>query len=215
MYVMTYSSLLEDIRNYLDRGNVNDPTVYQQLPHIVAMAEKNISLRVKCLGFKRFVTSTFTDGVPVVAKPERWRQTVSINYGTGTGGNTRTVLYERGLEYLQEAYAVDQTATGAPVYYADYGWNHWLIAPTPDANYPFQANYYEIPQPLDESNQTNWTTQFAPQLLLYACLLECTPFLVADERIPTWQSMYQQAADGLMGQDRGQMIDSSTVRTNS
>ncbi len=212
-YQMTYSSLLEDIRQYLDRGQVNDPTVYNQLPHIVAMAEKNISLQVKCLGFKRFVTSTFTNGVAVVAKPERWRETVSMNYGTGTGGNTRTVIYERGLEYIQEAYWPDQTATGAPVYYADYDWNHWLIAPTPDSAYPFQVNYYELVQPLDETNQTNWLTQFAPQLLLYACLLECTPFLVADERIPVWQSMYQQCAAALMGQDQAQMVDQSTVRT--
>ena len=65
---------------------------------------------------------------------------------------------------------------------------------------------------LDESVQTNWITEYAPQLLLYGTLVEATPFLKNDERIPVWQSMYDRAAAMLNGEDLAKILDRSAVR---
>jgi hypothetical protein len=114
-------------------------------------------------------------------------------------------------EYLR-SYWPDASQTDTPLFYSDYDYSHWLFAPTPDAEYPFEILYYELPPLLDESVQTNWITEYAPQLLLYGTLVEATPFLKNDERIPVWQSMYDRAAAMLNGEDLAKILDRSAVR---
>ena len=42
---MTYNSLLNDLRAYLERGATlaTDPTVYEQLPQLINMAERRLA----------------------------------------------------------------------------------------------------------------------------------------------------------------------------
>jgi hypothetical protein len=210
---MTFTTLQEDVRRYLERGNsyASDPVVYEQIPRLINLAERRISRELKVQGFINVVTGTLAVGQSVYPKPDRWRDTVSVNIGTGAQNNTRKVVFSRAYEYLL-SYWPDRTATEEPIFYSDYDYNHWLIAPTPDAEYPFEILYYEIPPLLDDVVQTNWLSEYAPQLLLYGTLLEATPFLKNDERIPVWQSMYDRAAAMLNGEDLAKILDRSAVR---
>jgi hypothetical protein len=210
---MTFTTLQEDVRRYLERGNsyASDPVVYEQIPRLINLAERRIARELKIQGFINVVTGTLAVGQSVYPKPDRWRDTVSVNIGTGTQNNTRKVVFSRAYEYLL-SYWPDRTATEEPIFYSDYDYNHWLIAPTPDAEYPFEILYYEIPPLLDDVVQTNWLSEYAPQLLLYGTLLEATPFLKNDERIPVWQSMYDRAAAMLNGEDLAKILDRSAVR---
>jgi hypothetical protein len=210
---MTFTTLQEDVRRYLERGNsyASDPVVYEQIPRLINLAERRISRELKVQGFINVVTGTLAVGQAVYPKPDRWRDTVSVNIGTGAQNNTRKVVFSRAYEYLL-SYWPDRTATEEPIFYSDYDYAHWLIAPTPDAEYPFEILYYEIPPLLDDVVQTNWLTEYAPQLLLYGTLLEATPFLKNDERIPVWQSMYDRAAAMLNGEDLAKILDRSAVR---
>jgi len=210
---MTFTTLQEDIRRYLERGATyaSDPVVYEQIPRLINLAERRISRELKIQGFINVVTGTLTVGQSVYSKPDRWRDTVSINIGTGNQNNTRKVLFSRAYEYLL-SYWPDRTATDQPIFYSDYDYDHWLIAPTPDEEYPFEILYYELPPLLDDVVQTNWLTEYAPQLLLYGSLLEATPFLKNDERINVWQQMYDRAAAMLNGEDLAKILDRSAVR---
>ena len=211
--VMTFTTLQEDVRRYLERGATyaSDPVVYEQIPRLINLAERRISRELKIQGFINVVTGTLVVGQSVYSKPDRWRDTVSINIGTGANSNSRSVLYARAYEYLL-SYWPDRSETDEPLFYADYDYSHWLLAPTPDAEYPFEILYYELPPLLDDVVQTNWLTEYAPQLLLYATLLEATPFLKNDERINVWQSMYDRAAAMLNGEDLNKILDRSAVR---
>jgi hypothetical protein len=210
---MTYTSLVEDVQNYLERGASSsvDPMVFDQIPRLIALAETRIAVELKVLGFKRVVTGTLTAGVAAYDKPERWRETLSINIGTGATFENRKQLFARSYEYLV-AYHPDRTATDEPEFYADYDYDHWLIAPTPDQDYPWEISYYEKLQQLDSSNETNWLTDIAPQLLLYATLLEAAPFLKNDERVATWQQLYDRAMAAITGEDLDKITDRNTVR---
>lgn len=210
---MTFASLQQDVRRYLERGGsyAADPVVYEQIPRLINLAERRIARELKVQGFINVVTGTMVPGQSVYAKPDRWRDTVSFNYGTGVGNNSRQTVYTRDYEYLR-SYWPDSTQTGAPVFYGDYDYTHWLIAPTPDDEYPFEVLYYELPPLLDDVVQTNWLTEYAPQLLLYGTLLEATPFLKNDERIQVWQGMYDRAAAMLNGEDLAKILDRSSVR---
>ena len=210
---MTFTTLQQDVRRYLERGTTyaSDPVVFEQIPRLINLAERRIARELKIQGFINVVSGTLQAGVAVYDKPDRWRDTVSINIGTGANNNTRKVLFARVYEYLL-SYWPDRTATAQPIFYSDYDYSHWLIAPTPDAAYPFEVLYYELPPLLDDAVQTNWLTEYAPQLLLYGTLLEATPFLKNDERIPVWQNMYDRAAAMLNGEDLAKILDRAAVR---
>ena len=210
---MTFTTLKQDVQRYLERGNTlaSDPIVFEQIPRLINLAERRIARELKVEGFINVVTGTLSPGQSVYPKPDRWRDTVSINIGTGATGDNRKVLFARVYEYLR-SYWPNALETDTPLFYSDYDYSHWLLAPTPDAEYPFEILYYELPPLLDESVQTNWITEYAPQLLLYGTLVEATPFLKNDERIPVWQSMYDRAAAMLNGEDLAKILDRSAVR---
>jgi len=208
---MTFTSLQSDIRNYLERGGSTDPIVFEQIPRLITLAERRVSRELKIQGFQTVVTTIMQSGVAVYPKPDRWRETISINIGTGTGNNTRTAIFARAYEYIRN-YWPDDTATGTPEFYADYNYSNWIFAPTPDAGYPMEILYYELPPLLDEATQTNWLTEFAPNVLLYASLVEATPFVKDDQRVQLWQSYYDRALSALNGEDLQKILDRSAVR---
>ena len=70
---MTYNSLLKDLRAYLERGTVVDPTVFNQLPSLINLAERQLANELKILGFVQNVTDTLAIGQSVIPKPDRWR----------------------------------------------------------------------------------------------------------------------------------------------
>jgi hypothetical protein len=140
---------------------------------------------------------------------------VSVTIGTAV----RTQVYPRSYEYVRE-YWPDDTQTnltvygapGVPKFYADYNYQNYIVTPTPDMAYPAELVYYEQPALLDATNQSNFITQYMPNLLLYASLLECTPFLKKDERISTWQAMYDRAAATYNEQSSNEILDRSSTR---
>lgn len=213
---MTFNSLRDDVRNYLERGAslATDPIVYEQIPKLINLAERRIARDIKIQGFQNVVTTTMQTGVPVMQKPDRWRETISINIGTGVTNDYRKTLFTRSYEYCR-TYWPDQAEVGEPVFYADYDYRHWLFAATPDENYPVEIVYYELPPLLDEEQQQNWLTNYAPNALLYGTLLEATPFLKNDERIPIWQSFYDMSISSLNTEDMKKIVDRSTQRNEA
>ncbi len=208
---VTFTSLQSDIRNYLERGGSTDPIVFEQIPRLITLAERRIARELKIQGFLAVVNTTMQSGVSVYPKPDRWRDTVSINIGTGTNNNTRKQIYARSYEYIRE-YWPDETQEATPEFYADYNYSNWVFAPTPDADYPMEVLYYELPPLLDEATQTNWLTEYAPNLLLYASLVEATPFVKDDQRVQLWQTYYDRALAALNGEDLQKIVDRSVIR---
>jgi len=211
---MTFASLQTDLRRYLERGFTlaSDEIVYEQLPRLINLAERRIARELKIEGLINVLTGTFQPGLAVYPKPDRWRSTVSFNFGVGDQNDEYTQLYARSYEYVR-SYWPNRAETGVPVFYAEYDYNNWIVAPTPDQAYPFEVLVYQLLPLLDDANQTNWLTDYAPQVLLYGALLEATPFLKNDERIPVWQQMYDRAAQALNGEDLSKILDRSARRT--
>jgi hypothetical protein len=202
--VMTYDSLTENIQSYLER---TDTATLDKIPLFIMLAEQVIASEIKFLGNLTVNTSTMTIGQFVIDKPARWHKTVSMN--VIVNGERQPILL-RKYEYLRE-YWPDQTQTSAPLYYADYDYTHWIVAPTPAAAYSFEVLYYERNQPLDSTNQTNWFTIYAPQALLYGTLLQAMPFLKNDDRIPMWQAQYQAIMQTLKTEDITRIGDRQTA----
>ncbi len=282
-FSFTYSSLVTAIENYLER---TDTTLVEYIPEFIALAEQRCTREIKTLGFRQSVVANFTTGLAVYPKPNRWRQTISINYGSSpiytttnrqstagvriltlasahsyvigdtvqinnvggtgyngtftitaitqftitysngsttetstadTGGsvtapkNSRVWLQPRDYEFCR-SYWPDDTLTRSPLFYSDYGFNNFLIVPTPSLTNPFEINYYQLVDQLSESNQTNWLTNYAPDLLLYAALLESAPYLKLDDRIPMWQDRYDRSLLALNSESTDRSDDATIMR---
>lgn len=281
--INTYNDLIVYIKNALAR---QESVITDQIPNFIYLAELKLARMPKNLGYKKVVSQLLDQGVAVYAKPNRWRSTVSMNYGTGsdmatasrqsivgvrtlsfdtphpydvgtqltirnvggsgyngtftitavttlsitytngivdetviadttgfttTSQNSVNTIYPRSYEMTRD-YWPDDTQTDLPEYYADYDYNHWLIAPTPSQNYPFEVIYYEQPMPLSASNQQNWFTEYAPDALYYGALIEASAYLKNDDRVQTWQSMYNQAITAIDGEAQSRISDASTMR---
>jgi hypothetical protein len=205
--VMTYDSLTTDITQYLER---NDAAVVNQIPSFIMLAEFEIAEQIKTLGQQQVVESTMTVGEPVIPKPARWRKTVSMN--VTVSGQIQPILL-RKYEYLRQ-YAPSSTTTSTPLYYSDYNYDNWLVAPTPDQAYSFEVLYYERLAPLSSTNQTNWITQNAPNAMLYGTLLQAMPFLKNDQR-QIFQQKYTEAMQVLKQEDQLRLADRQAMAIDS
>jgi len=211
---MTYSSLVQDIKDYLERGSVTDEKVIRQIPRIINRSERSIADRLKIQGYQYVLTSRAKAGNPVIAKPDGWRNTISINIGTSTEGNTRRTLRARSYEYLRSVYPND-TQVGSPIFYADYNQEHWIIGPSPASDYPFEAVVWRLPDLLGETNQQNYLTQFVPNLLLYSSLVAMEPFLRNDNRVALWKTFVDDEFNAITAQDKVKMSDRAQSRTTA
>lgn len=203
---MTYDSLISDIIVYAERS---DSEFLAQVPRFIMLAENRLASEYKGLGHIRIVNFSLTQGNSTYEKPARWRETSS--FFMTVDGNRKSIK-NRSFEYIQ-TYWPDPILEDAPEFYADYDYEHFYIGPTPDDTYAASLTYYERPQPLDTTNQTNWTTRYAPQALLYASLLEAQPFLKQSERIAEFQGLYDRAVGILSGEDTRKLSDSSARRS--
>ena len=206
--VMTYDSLVEDIQSYLER---TDTATLNKIPQFIMLAEQIIASEIKFLGNLVVVQSTMVANEATVAKPARWRKTVSMNV---TVAGSRQPMLLRTYEYLRE-YWPNASSTSVPLYFCDYDYEHWLVGPTPAAAYAYEVLYYQRVQPLDSANQSNWFTQYAPQALLYGTLLQAMPFLKNDERMPMWQSNYDKIIEVLKVENVTRGADRQAIARDS
>ena len=206
-WVMTYDSLTTMVLQYLERS---DPAVVEAIPTFITLCEFEIAQEIKTLGQLTVANFTLTQANPIVAKPARWRKTVSM---TAKVDDVAQPIYVRKLEYLRN-YWPDETQTDVPKYYADTDYEHWYFAPTPSEAFEVQVLYYERISPLSSSNQTNWLTQNAPNAMLYGTLLQAMPFLKNDSRA-IFQQKYTEAINALKTEDALRIADRQAVAMDS
>ena len=153
---------------------------------------------------------------------------------TGTG----TWLEKKDQTYLSEytdrltgpeGDLTAQDVTGFPKYYAMFGGattktdttsGGLYIAPTPDAAYKFRIYYNKMPVGLgsgSDGNSTTYISNYFPQGLLYACLVEAFAFLKGPmEMLTLYENKYktsiQQFAGMQIGRRRRDDYTDGTVR---
>ena len=122
-----------------------------------------------------------------------------------------------------------QDVTGLPKYYAMFGGATGLtdttsggmyFAPTPDANYKFRIYYNKMPVGLGTGsggNSNTYLSNYMPQILLYACLVEAYGFLKGPmDMLTLYENKYktgiQQFAGMQIGRRRRDDYTDGTVR---
>lgn len=89
-----------------------------------------------------------------------------------------------------------RTIAGAPEFWAIDGLNIALDKPC-DVAYTLYLRHYAS-FALSDTVTTNWLLTEAPDVYLYASLIESAPYTMDDARLPLWQSMYAAALQELL-----------------
>jgi hypothetical protein len=197
---MTYDSLVEDVIRYCER---NDDSFVAQIPRLIMLTEQGIAAEIKTLMQLNVVNTTLTVNNPVLQKPVRWRKTISMKI------NGQPIL-NRSMDYVTQFQT--EAPTGQPLYYGDYDYDHWALAPIPNSAYPVEIIYYSRIQPLDVENQENLLTREAPQALLFGTLLQTQGYLKNTDKLAVWKGYYDSAIAALKGEDQRRMVDRNATR---
>ncbi len=208
---MTYTSLYNNIAVYIDR---TDAPTLAKIPNFIELAQYDLNDACKTIGQEEYIVSAFIPGIDVYQKPVGWRRNLSINVGSGVTFNDRNILELEPYEYLRiyTPNPADATKWGLPKFYSDYGFLNFLVAPVPDLAYPFELCYMKVPDLINAQNQTNWWTNFAPNVLFSACMAQAHTFLENFDKAAYYKAQTREGTDKINDQDDMRTVDRASVR---
>ena len=208
---MTYTSLYNSIVVYLDR---NDASTLAKIPQFIEHAQYDLNNECNTIGQEDYIVSTFVPGVDTYQKPVGWRRNVSMNVGSGSTFNNRNILEFEPYEYLRiyTPNPADATKWGLPKFYSDYGYLNYLVAPVPDLAYPFELCYMKIPDLISEQNQTNWWTNFAPNVLFSSCMAKAHIFLENYDKAAFYKAETKEGTEKINVANALRTVDRASVR---
>lgn len=123
-------------------------------------------------------------------------------------GNPDVPLSKKTSEYLLGRYS-NRSSGSKPTMLAEEGLN-FIFGPFPDSTYILKGMYYQRLTPLSDSNQTNWFTDNAPDILLWAALAEFYEFVDNDRKRDFFILKYEQAKLGINKEEIRQKRSGST-----
>lgn len=176
----TYAEVVDQIRSYTETDSTVLTTTI--VNDFINQAELRIFREVDLDVFRSYQFTTLTQGNEFVTVPGStpstmaFVRTASIYPTAGTDANTRTYLLQKDISYMTE-YWPNRTTQGKPRYYAMWDQNTIYLAPTPDTAYKIELALNRNETGLSTTNTTTWVSQNAPQVLLYACLIEAFKYL--------------------------------------
>jgi len=198
----TYAELTQQIIDYTETdSNVLTTTI---LNDIIEHAESRIFRNVDLDVFKKYKTANLTIGDPFVAMPGATPQLFAfVRYiQIFDTNNIRVTLEKKDTSFINE-FVPNRTTTGTPKYYANWDNDTLLLAPSPDATYTVELAYNAQPTGLSSSNTTTWVSNNAPEMLLYACLVEAFRFLKNPQMVQMYEQYYKEALTPFAGEQMG------------
>ena len=211
----TLSALEADIRNYTEV----DSTVFTGalLGRFIENSEYRINLDIPMDSDREEYQGTVAADVNTVRVPAGFQfvRGVKIFNSTANANEQGTWLERRDQTFLSEyvgrltgpkgSTTSGADVTGKPKYYAMFGGatgltdttsGSILMAPTPDANYVIKIYGNAMPTGLgsgSDGNSHTYISNYFPQGLLYACLVEAYGFLKGPQDMLTlYENKYKQ-----------------------
>lgn len=187
MALTTYAELQAAIASWLDRTDLE-----ARITEFIALAEVRLNrdpeLRIMPMETRHRLTTIAA--TPYLQLPARYQGMLSVRFdGTRLQFRSATMLDQSG-EYV-----------GDTAYWTIEADQLRLIPQSGSGNV-VELICYQGFVPLSDSNTSNWWMDNAPDLLLYASLLEAEPFLKNDERLVTWGTMVDRGIENLTSADR-------------
>ena len=92
------------------------------------------------------------------------------------------------------------------------GGNFFAFGPYPDSAYPVQGTYYQQAPMLSITVPTNWIVTNYPFCLHAACMVEVAKFVLDDEMLSKWASLYKPRLQSLIDSDKAERWAGATMQ---
>ena len=189
----TYTTLKSAIQDYTQN---TESTFVADLPTFIVQAEDRIIKSVELPNFRKNVTGTFTASNQYLSTPSDYLYPYSL--AVLDSDSNYNYLLNTDVSFIREAYPVVAT-TGLPKHYAQFDDTTFIVGPTPNSNFTTELHYFYIPQSITEtSDGTTWLGTNAPEVLLYASLVEAYTFMKGElDILMNYEKRFQEALQRL------------------
>ena len=202
MAITTYAELKTAVADFLNRDDLT-----ATIPTFISMAEAGLNRDVRHWRMEQRSTAEIDD--QYLTLPTDWLETIRLTMQD-------TVPYVLNLasrDQIEEYRLRGANVSGKPVYYSHIAGEIELY-PTPDATYDIEMLYTQKIEALSDSNTSNWLLAQAPDLYLYAVLLETAIYLRDDDRIAAYAGMYQSKLAALNAESKKATVSGTGLKLN-
>lgn len=188
----SYADLQASVGRWLKRNNLSDAA-----PDFIALAEARLNRRIRVRQMRNYYYNTPSQ--PFVTLPGDYNEAVRLTYAG------------RPLDFISEV-AADECMNNVDGMnkYTIAGNKIWLLTAI-DGTSKLALHYYQGIEALSDTNTSNWLLEDAPDIYLYASLLEAEPFIKNDERIAVWSQALETAIKDLHDNDRDSQYSGSSL----
>lgn len=176
---------------------MGDSVVLDALPNLITMAEAELDRKLRELPDRETASELICIGSYTPLPPDCHRVRHVAN--SVFGGMTYV-----GLDEISDYFDRYRNVAAPTGYFSTVG-NQFLLIGHVDPLAPVYINLiYDRKIPRFSDTQVSWVADDYPDLYLYAVLKHTAPFLREDERLPLWQTLYNDALASVIddGADR-------------
>jgi hypothetical protein len=192
MALTTYNELKSSVADWLNRTDLT-----AVVPDFISLAEAQIERTLRTR--QMIVRATAAIDTEYSAVPADFLETKSIKLNT----NPVTALAFESIDAMDLMKSTMYLSPGKPQYFSIVG-GQIRVLPVPDNSYTAELTYYAKLTKLSSTVASNWLLASSPDVYLYGSLMQASPYLKDDARIPVWSSMYTNALEAIqVADDRG------------
>ena len=200
MAISTYSELQTAVANWLDRDDLS-----ARIPEFISLAEARFNRLLRLRSMESKQTASTVGGQRNYNLPASYIQMRNFQLNT----SPLTTLSYVTPEIYDRVWG--GSTGGIPKFYTIVA-DEISLGPIPGSVLTMEMLFYRRFDNLSASTTTNWLLTYAPDIYLYASMLEAEPFIMNDERVPLWATALERAITDMQEQDNKDRHSGSALR---
>lgn len=189
-YTVTFDELMSEIQSIVE----NDaPEFVAELPKHISQAQDRVQRDLQLSIWRNSSTGMLVSGNRSIARDPKCLKILSIEL-TSTGA----FLTRRSYDYVMQ-----MRQQKMPRVYCEASEGEVFVGSIPDSNYAFKMSSLKRLDPLSDTNQENWITRNAADLLLIAATANAERYLMGSERASELENLYSGLITGALNELRG------------
>ena len=200
MAISNYSELQTAVANWLDRDDLS-----ARIPEFISLAEARFNRLLRLRSMESKQTASTVGGQRNYNLPASYIQMRNFQLNTSpitTLSYVTPEIYDR---------LWGGSSGGIPKFYTIVA-DEISLGPIPGSVITMEMLFYKRFDNLSASTTTNWLLTYAPDIYLYASMLEAEPFIMNDERVPLWATALERAITDMQEQDNKDRHSGSALR---
>ena len=200
MAISNYSELQTAVANWLDRDDLS-----ARIPEFISLAEARFNRLLRLRSMESKQTASTVSGQRNYNLPASYIQMRNFQLNTSpitTLSYVTPEIYDR---------LWGGSSGGIPKFYTIVA-DEISLGPIPGSVITMEMLFYKRFDNLSASTTTNWLLTYAPDIYLYASMLEAEPFIMNDERVPLWATALEKAITDMQEQDNKDRHSGSALR---